>query len=91
MDFCSKILTAGLIGFCPCSGSVLDCKKEELKCAKHDVIHKVRYYLKCMQKIFGKYVDLWIFVCFTYGLSYCLLLLWFHCTDHGWSCSWCLQ
>ena len=50
MDFCSKILTAGLIGFCPCSGSVVDCKKEELKCAKHDVIHKVRCYLKCMQK-----------------------------------------
>ena len=53
MDFCSKILTAGLIGFYPCSGSVVDCKKEELKCAKHDVIHKVRCYLKCMQKVCG--------------------------------------
>ena len=66
-------------------------QKEELKCAKHDVIHKVRCYLKCMRKIFGKYADVRIFVHYTYRLSYCLLLLWFHCTGHGWSCSWCLQ
>ena len=27
-DFCLKILTAGLLGFCLCSGSVGGCKKK---------------------------------------------------------------